>query len=187
MAIYILGPDQDGNCCTCEERVNVCDMCGGGECVNDYIPFCQLGGRTAYDFLIWVGGNGTLSASASGGPNLITVNGSSSNGAEAAIITMTAAINAQAGTVLDVFLNAFPGLIVDYLGMNVTVRDSDCNVVSSVSTMDTSHHFFIALPSAGKYYVEVGAACGPPTPPNSIGLAGGISNFTGGFDPCPIP
>lgn len=27
MAIYILGPDQDGNCCTCEERVNVCDTC----------------------------------------------------------------------------------------------------------------------------------------------------------------
>ncbi len=32
MSIYILGPDQDGNCCTCAERVNVCDTCGGGTC-----------------------------------------------------------------------------------------------------------------------------------------------------------
>lgn len=28
MAIYILGPDSNGDCCTCAERVNVCDTCG---------------------------------------------------------------------------------------------------------------------------------------------------------------
>ncbi len=37
MAIYILGPDQDGTCCTCAERVNVCDTCTAG-CTFDVPP-----------------------------------------------------------------------------------------------------------------------------------------------------
>ncbi len=50
MSIYILGPDQDGNCCTCAERVNVCDTCASISCGADSVftqtkgcafdPFC---------------------------------------------------------------------------------------------------------------------------------------------------
>lgn len=42
MAIYILGPDQNGDCCTCAERVNVCDTC-----VPPVIDFtCRIKGGT---------------------------------------------------------------------------------------------------------------------------------------------
>lgn len=49
MAIYILGPDQNGDCCACEQRINVCDTCT--------TPLCfQTRVKQAIGFTTGIGG-----------------------------------------------------------------------------------------------------------------------------------
>lgn len=44
MAVFLLGPDPDGNCCSCAERANPCDSCG------EVVDSCAQFIPTAFEF-----------------------------------------------------------------------------------------------------------------------------------------
>lgn len=110
MAIYILGPDSNGDCCTCAERVNVCDTCGGGGCTfSCFAPYVSV------DFLACNNGNGSFGGSASSGsPTTLSMSSNdsvSSNEASAQIIGKISVTSATNSISFSFSASASPSLL----------------------------------------------------------------------------